>query len=109
MSHKPLAWVDEKDEVHVHAVPAFWAVMLAGRDNSNLANIGPFWETYYVNNPVTVHWGQWHITQGLHAKFPFLSNTKEIERGQLLVLPFDGGCAEMFCERFPPIQAISHK
>ena len=32
---------------------------------------------------------------------PFLTNSKELDAGDLLVLPFDGGMAEIHCESFP--------
>ena len=41
-------------------------------------------------------------------QLPFLTNSKELQPGDLLVLPFDGGIEDMCCEGFPPIEAISH-
>ena len=34
---------------------------------------------------------------------PFLVNSKELRKGDLLVMPFDGGIREMCCTGFPPL------
>lgn len=36
---------------------------------------------------------------------PFLTNKIELKDGDLLVLPFDGDIAEIFCESFPALHA----
>ena len=45
----------------------------------------------------------------MFVEFPLLSNSRDIEPCELLVLPSDGGLCEMISEEFPLIEAISHK
>ena len=109
MSNKPLAWVNGEDVVEVHALPPFWAVMLAGRDTAHMVNMMPCMEEYYIRSPNPKHYGGWTLFSGMSASMPFLCNTKALEPGDLLVLPFDGGMAEMCCEGFPPIEDPSQQ
>lgn len=108
-SKKPLAWADVEDVVQVVLMPAYWAVMLSGRDTQSMVNVRPYQERYSLLNPTSQHYGQVRITDHMFVKLPFLSNLRDIEPGELLVLPFDGGMPEIICEKFPPIEAISHK
>ena len=109
MSHKPLAWLDTDDQVRVAPMPAFWAVMLGGRDSASMVNMLPCQEKYSLPNPVAANWGSSRLIDGMFVKLTFFSNSRDIEPGELLALPFDGGSGEMICENFPPIMAISHK
>ena len=45
----------------------------------------------------------------MFVEFPLLSNSRDIEPCELLVLPSDGGLCEMISEEFPLIEALSHK
>ena len=48
MSQKPLAWTDSDENVSVARMPAYWAVMLTGRDTSSMVNMLPFEEKYVL-------------------------------------------------------------
>ena len=109
MSQKPLAWVDSDDNVRVAPMPAYWAVMLTGRDTSSMVNMLPFEEKYCIANPSGHSWGLGTIFDRTFVKFPFLSNSRDIQPGELLVLPYDAGSKDMICENFPSIEAIHHK
>ena len=45
----------------------------------------------------------------MFVDFPLLSNSRDIEACELLVLPSDDGLCEMISEQFPVIEALSHK
>ena len=85
-----------------HIAP-FWAVMLAGRDSSNVANMRPHIEEYTLAQPVAKHYGKVPSQAKHHVTLPMLSNTRDLAPGELLVLPFDGGMDELYCEGFPEI------
>ena len=101
MSHKPSSVTDEKLELQ-HVSP-FWAVMLAGRDQSHMVNMIPYMEEYRVVHPTPKHHGEVKPGWTMSVKLPFLTNSKELAEGDLLVVPFDGGMGELCCEAFPPI------
>ena len=103
MSHKPLAWENADDVTVVEAMPAFWAVLLAGRDTAGMVNMILYMEDYKISHPVTKIHGEWRMFQGNFLCLPFLTNTTELQQGDLLVLPFDGGMPQICCEAFPPI------
>ena len=35
-----------------------------------------------------------------------MTNTIDLNEGDLLVMPFDGGLPEIVCERFPPLATL---
>ena len=96
-----MARVDLADKVRVVPMPAYWAVMLAGRDTSHMVNMLPFEERYCMPHPIPTSFGQATLFDRTFVRFPFLSNSRNIEPGELLVLPYDGGSKEMICENFP--------
>ena len=61
-------------------------------------------EEYRVPNPVAKHHGDWKMLSGMFVFLPYLTNEKELQPGDLLVLPFDGGMPAIRCEVFPPIK-----
>ena len=102
MVEKPLVSVVEDKVVQVKPMPAFWAVMLTGRDTQSMVNMRPHHETYNLSNPATQDYGGARIMDRMFVKLPFLTAARDIEPGELLVLPFDGGMGEIMCENFPP-------
>ena len=108
MSYKPLAWTVEDEKVEVHGIPAFWAAMLAGRDTKAMVNMDVFMEEYHIPSPVMKTSTAFALVEQFWVKLPFFTNSRELQAGELLVLPFDGGLADVICENFPPSPAISH-
>ena len=108
MSYKPLAWTVEDEKVQVYGIPAFWAAMLAGRDTKAMVNMDVFMEEYHIPTPVMKNSTTFAMVEQLWVKLPFLTNSRELQKGELLVLPFDGGLTDIICENFPPSPAISH-
>ena len=47
--------------------------------------------------------GEVRSGQSMNLKLPFLTNKQDLAPGDLLVMPFDGGMSEIWCESFPPI------
>ena len=84
-------------------IPAFWAVMLAGRDHSSKVNMTMCIEEYNIPAAVAKHHGPVRTASTVTLKLPFLMNTEALEDGDLLVLPFDGGNEVISCDSFPAI------
>ena len=78
--------------------------MMAGRDTKDMVNMRPCLEDYKISNPQPQAHGEWRWPSTMNASYPFLTNSRDLASGDLLVLPFDGGVREIFCESFPPIQ-----
>jgi hypothetical protein len=106
MSHKssPLTTVGPDDKVTCtrHFSP-FWAVLLVGRDTSQMVNMIPYVEEYVVPQAVPKHHGKMNVGNQVLIEMPFLANRCELKPGDLLALPFDGGHAAFCCEEFPKI------
>ena len=81
----------------------FWAVMLTGR-NDGQANMYPFSEHYKLPCP-TASTFPIAFNVNLVVTVTFLANRTAISKGDLLMLPYDGGCAEI-CS-VPPSLATS--
>ena len=107
MSHKPLPLVtvgsDDQVSCTRHFSP-FWAVMLVGRDAGPMVNMAPYMEEYAIPHAVAKHHGVLTPGSWLSVDMPFLSNTRDLEAGELLALPFDGGHMSIFCEKFTPVK-----
>ena len=73
----------------------FWAVMLSDRDNANLVNMHPCIGDYKIPSPVGKTYPL-SFDVNMSVKLPFLTNKTALSSGELLVLPFDGGCNEIF-------------
>ena len=69
--------------------------MLTGRDNGNLVNMHPYVEHYKMPSPVGTTFPL-AFNVNMVVTLPFLSNRTALGPGELLMLPFDGGCAEIF-------------
>ena len=111
MSHtkrEPLVTTDADNE---HAwlqwlISPFWAVMLAGRSDDDMVNMVPCLEEYKFPAPNGKEHGDVKCAEFLKLNIPFLTNTRQLKSGELLVLPFDGGLQQIVCETYPPIDAI---
>ena len=103
MGYKALAEPGPNDTVDVSHFPPYWTVILSGRDHTHMVNMKSFMEEYDFPNPVAKHNGAVKLGSKLTLKMPFLTNSKDLAKDDVLVLPFDGGLREIFCERFPPI------
>ena len=108
MSHKPLPLltVDSDDRVVCarHFSP-FWAVMLVGRDSTHMVNMAPYMEEYSIPHAVAKQWGVMKVGSRVSVSIPFLSNTRDLNAGELLALPYDGGHKSIFCAKIPPAKA----
>ena len=96
---------DEDNESHKN-VAAFWAVMFCTADTTEKVNMKPLMEEYRHNNAAPTIWGQMTFTQKLKYRLPLMTNTIDLNEGDLLVMPFDGGLPEIVCERFPPLATL---
>ena len=105
MSHKPLPLltVDSDDRVVCarHFSP-FWAVMLVGRDTTDMVNMAPYMEEYAIPHATARQWGVLKVGSRVSVSIPFLSNTRDLNAGELLALPYDGGLKSIFCAKIPP-------
>ena len=102
MSHK---WPVRDDKVELIHISPFWSAMLAGREQTHIVNMIPYMEEYIFSYPVAKHHGELKFGSTMSVKMPFLTNKNDLAPGDLLVLPFDGGLAEICCEEFPLIQS----
>ena len=59
-----------------------------------------YMEEYHFQYPVAIHHGVVNLGSKMTMKLPFLTNSKDLAEDEVLVLPFDGGIREMFCESF---------
>ena len=91
--------LDDKNPEHI---PPFWAVMLAGRDTLHMINMIAYVEEYQWQAPLCKLYGLVQTGHTLKLKLPFLTNTRDLDVGELLVLPFDGGIDSIWVDRFPP-------
>ena len=92
----------ETKESHKNVAP-FWAVMFCTGDTTGMINMKPLMEEYRLNNATPLHHGQMVITQKLKYSLPLMTNTIDLNEGDLLVMPFDGGLPEIVCDCFPPL------
>ena len=79
-------------------IDPFWTVLLSDRNTTGLVNIFPDLEEWKLGNPTPSLWVHGQFGLSLSVKMPFYTNRREIEEGELLVLPFDGGLPEICCE-----------
>ena len=109
MSHKstePLATIGPDDQLRVRPISAFWAVMLAGRDQTDMVNMVPYIEEYKFHHPTAKVHGDTKPGSSIKLRLPFITNKRKLEVDELLVLPYDGGVKEMVCEEYPPMPTI---
>ena len=88
----------------VGCVAPFWVVMLTDRDNQQLVNMHPYQDEYRAPHPVA-NCFNFKFSAAIKITLPFLTNNNDLQVGDLLVLPFDGGCDEIFS--VPPSQSTS--
>ena len=81
-------------------IAPFWAVMMTDRDNQDLVNMQPFQDQFQMMAPV-VKMYEMPFNTGMKIDLTFLTNSRDIAVGELLVLPFDGGSRDVF-SRPPP-------
>ena len=94
-SEKGLVTTSAAGSVELGYVAPYWAVMLTDRDNQQLVNMHPYVEEFKLNNPTETYFTmKFKVT--ISVKMPFLTNKSELKCGELLVLPYDGGTAEIF-------------
>ena len=98
MSHNK--W-DENDGLK--NISPFWAVLLAEREFVSMVNMATYTEDYKVGHPVAKIHGDVVPNSSLWVKLPFLTNKKDLEEGDLLVIPWDAGMENAIINRFPPL------
>ena len=81
-------------------------MMFCAGDTTEMVNMTPLMEEYRYNNAAPTHHGPMSFTQKLQFRLPLMTNTIDLNKGDLLVMPFDGGLPEIVCERFPPLAAL---
>ena len=102
-SEKNLVETDVSGRKDCGYVAPFWAVMLTGR-NDGQANMYPISEHYKLPCP-TASTSHIAYKSNLAMTVTFLANKTALSKGELLMLPYDGGCAEI-CS-VPPSLATS--
>ena len=88
MSHtktEPLATKNSEDVLEMRHVSPFWAVMLAGRDQDDMVNMGAFLDEYKFNHPSGKTYGNLRSGSLVKVNLPFLTNTRLLAAGELLV------------------------
>ena len=106
MSHKPTPLVTVGSDGKVTCArnfPPFWAVMLVGRDTTNMVNMVPYLEEYILPPVHAKLYGSVAAEAKVSLYMPYLTNRRDLKAGELLALPFDGGNASICCEDFPPM------
>ncbi len=102
MEKGPLVTTGLNDEIKLDHVSPYWFVMLASRDTTELVNMCAYVEEYKCMAPVPKLYGELKFGSSMHVSLAFLTNEKELAKGDLLVLPFDAGIPQICCEQFPP-------
>ena len=104
MSHKKVASqkLDYSLEL-IHSAP-FRALMLAGRDTAEMVNMIPHMEEYTFQKPVPKTLPEVRTGSTMSLQLPVLTYKSELSKGDLLVLPFDGGIKQVCCETYPKIE-----
>jgi len=85
-------------------ISPYWAVMLTDRDNADMVNMHPYIDKYKFPTP-TAEVAEIACHVKLKVQLPFLVNQRDLLPGELLVLPYDGGCPEIMSTP-PPLQTI---
>ena len=60
-----------------------------------------YMEEYHFQYPVAIHHGAVNLGSKMTMKLPFLTNSKDLAKDEVLILPYDGGIREIICESFP--------
>ena len=87
----------------IHIAP-FWAVMLAGSNTAEMVNMIPHMEEYTFQKPVPKTLPEVRTGSTMSLQLPVLTYKSELSKGDLLVLPFDGGIKQVCCETYPKIE-----
>ena len=101
MEKGPLVTIGLSDEIKLDHMSPYWFVMLASRDTTELVNMCAYVEEYECMKPVPKLYGDLKFGSSMHVSLAFLTNEKELAKGDLLVLPFDAGLPQICCESFP--------
>ena len=91
--------------VAVGYICPFWAVMLSGREDANLVNMQPYCGEYTKPCPIGKIWPLFN--DKISMTLPFLTNSRALIAGELLVLPYDGGSTQI-CSLPPPLDVQAH-
>ena len=95
LGEKGLVTINAEGTAHVGSVSPFWAGLLTDRENQDLVNMMPHQEAYKLLHPVATLFTLKYPVN-MKVSVPFLAHSVDLVPGQLLVLPFDGGCANIF-------------
>ena len=93
-NEKGLVETSASGEKQFGYVSHFWAVMLTDRDNADLVNMHPYIDEYKLPAPIATHFPM-PFNVKVAVTLPFLTNKKDLSPGELLMLPYDGGCNEL--------------
>ena len=83
------------DSSRVGYIAPFWALLMTDRDKDDLVNTLPCTDENTLPHPVGKHYNV-GFACGLKVIHTFVTNSKELHAGDLLVLPYDGGTAQIF-------------
>ena len=87
---------DDTEQKYTYIDP-FWTVLLSDRNTGGLVNMAPFLEEWKLGNPTPTLCTHGKFGVALTVKLPHFTNSREIEEGALLALPYDGGLTEIYC------------
>ena len=71
----------------------YWAVLLAGRTSKGIVNMGAYSQVYKCMEPrlPAKNMSLAGLDISMSIEVPILTNTTAVKKGDLLVLPYDGG------------------
>ena len=87
----------EGKETMYKYIDPFWTVLLSDRNTSGLVNMSPYLEEWKLGTPTPTMYVHSQFGLSLTVQLPFYTNMRDIQEGELLVLPFDGGLPEICC------------
>ena len=103
LGEKGLAKTSPDGSVDMQYIAPYWAVLATDRDRSELVNMIPYADSLKVREPLHDTF-QLNYQASMVIKMTFLTNKSDIEAGRLLVMPFDGGCDQIFST--PPTACV---
>ena len=87
----------------IEAVAPYCGLMLAGRSSRDLVNMKPMTQVFMLPQPLLPNYNMRvaGFVFTLKLQLTYLTNTKQVQAGDLLVLPFDGGCDDIILDAAP--------
>ena len=81
--------------------------MLGDRDAVGKVNMRASVDDFSMDTGVSNAFASAKILSGISVVIPFISNSRFVKKGELLLLPYDGCIPQICCSTFPSMEAIS--